>query len=816
MDRDGHEDAAGWDVLPPVCAIGAGAGGLRALRDLFADLPGDLGLAYLVLLNLPPEDRERLAGILARCTPMPIAAVSGAVRLRPDRIHLLPPDRRMLIEGDRLSVEPFDEPGGERAPVDTFFRSLAAGRGDGLAVVLSGAVPDGAVGARAIKQGAGIVLVQEVGEAECASMPRAAITSGASDFVLPMAEMADRIARVAAGKAATARGDRAAALPILGRILARLHARTNHDLSGYDQATMLRRVRRRQELADVADLGAYEALVRGSDAEARALFTDLLIPVTAFFRDPAAFAALGETVVPGVVEGRHPTDGVRAWVVGCATGEEAYSVAMLFLEEADRRGVSFPLQVFATDIDVAALATARDGRYPRTIEADVRQERLERFFLAEGMHYRVGKRLRDAVLFAEHSVVRDPPFMRMDMDSCRNVLGMMGPELRRRAVTRMHDALRPDGYLFLGMEDEPDPELFAAVRPGSPIYFARSSAARYPAEVVALPRADRPAPVGDDQGAEAGALDAAWRAAAPASIVVDEDRRVLLLSDTAGRYLRPSGGPFPDELTNLARPELRGGLTVALHRALAEGEPSVTAPRAVEIDGRRLRVAVHARPMPDGAEGAPARALVMFLDGGPLAADEDEDEASDEMRDLREQLRISQGRLALCRSEREAAMRDLREARGEHRSLEEEHRSAKGELEACRAERRSAQEELRAVLGEVGTLRREFDQAQADLDDLALGSGVEALFLDAELRPRRLAPSGPDAATARFLDDLQRDPAWAEVEADAGRVLRGLAPLEREVRLSDGRLAALRMRLHRAPELRIVGVVICLAAAVGR
>ena len=740
----------GQGTSATVCAIGASAAGEAALHALVATLPADLGLAYVVLCAA--VDAEELAGRLASGAGMPVVSLGGAGRLERDRIHLAPPDRRLAIEGDAVTTLPHAEPRQGRAPIDMLFRVVAAAREDGLAVLLSGPEADGAVGLRAIREGAGVTLVQSPSEAEFATMPRAAIAMGAADVVLPVGEMGARIAALVRAEAAVAASDAGGATGALGRILDQLHVRAGHDFSGYDEALMMLRVRRRAQIAGQPDLGAYEAFLRGQAPEARALFSDLLIPMTTFFRDPRAFEALAEAAIPTIVEERHRGHGVRAWVAGCSTGEEAYSLAMLFLEEADRRGVSFPLQIFATDVDAGALATARDGRYPGAIEADVSQERLQRFFVREAAHWRIGKRLRDSVLFAEHSLLTDPPFTRMDLDSCRNVLKLFGPAMRTEALRRVHYALRPDGHLFLGAGEAADPELFAALRGEASLYVAQPLAVRLAAEVIEMPRPARGGPAPPGAAGAATLRPEAWEAVAPPSIVVDEERRVLRLSETAGRYLRPSGGPFPHDLTRLARPELRGDLLTALHRALAEGRSSVTAPQAVAMGGERRRVGLHVRPL---AEEEPARALVMFLDGGALGSDDGE-EVSAEVADLREQRHLLQGRLALCQAEREAAAdrqgaleEELGSARQEHQSTLEEHQSTLGELEACRAERESDRQELKAVSSKLRSTEEASLRGRSALEELAAAAGVGAMILDADLRPATVVPSPDRGARGR-------------------------------------------------------------------
>ena len=615
------------EEIVPVCAIGASAGGIPALGRLFSTLRPDLGLAYVVIADVPPDRPAGLAGILAARTPMAVRTVADPAPIEPDTVYVVPPGRELVIEAGRVAARPVEKTRGLRVPIDVFFRSAASAVGDGLAIILGGLGTDGSLGVRAIKEAGGVVLVQSPEEAEDGEMPRSAIATGAADLVLPVRAIAERIAAVAEAKRAAppidadADADAATAAAALRRIGSRMRARTGHDVASYDAATVARRIGRRMQVAGHADLAAYEDHLRASPEETQALFTDLLNPATMFFRDPAAFEALGRAAIRAIVERHDAEEGLRAWVVGCATGEEAYSVAMLLLEEQDRQARSFPLQIFATDLDAAALETAREGRYPRSIEADVPEERLERFFAGTPASYHVGGRLREAVLFANHSVARDPPFTRMDLVSCRNVLSAMGLPLRKQVLSRLHQALKPGGHLFLGATEstEPRPDLFAPVAPAEGIHAARPLSVSQKGQLVrlstqapdrALGAARAPSRLEGAPSPERLHASILEGSALP-SVLVDEERRVLHLSTAAGRFMRPSAGPLPTELPGLVRPELRAGLADALHRALAENLPTLTHPAAVEIDGERRRVALHVAPTTG------PWALVAFLDGGP-------------------------------------------------------------------------------------------------------------------------------------------------------------------------------------------------------
>ena len=416
----------------PVCGIGASAGGVEALQQFFRVLPSDLGLAYIVVMHLAPDRHSDLPAIISRWTTMPVVQVADDDRkpLASDHVYVIAPDRQLEITDSSIASAPFEQRGGQRTAIDLFFRSLAAMHGDGFAVVLSGSGSDGAIGAKAVKERGGLVLVQDPHQAAHSGMPRAAIDMGVADVVLPIDDLVARLSAlvrnrqqivpvVRAAETAPISGDEDAALK---KVLDVLRARTGHDFSGYKRSVLLRRVSRRMQLTDQLTIASYLKLVRANTSEVQALFDDLLISVTTFFREPEVWSAVQNAVIAPLVAQATPDEQLRVWVPACATGEEAYTIAMLFHEEFDRQNVSPDLVIFSSDVDENALAVAREGLYPRVISADVSDERLERFFRSEGDHYRIIRALRDDVVFAAHSLLRDPPFSRLHLISCRNVL----------------------------------------------------------------------------------------------------------------------------------------------------------------------------------------------------------------------------------------------------------------------------------------------------------------------------------------------------------------------------------------------------------
>ncbi|MBO0733689.1 MAG: chemotaxis protein, partial [Methylocapsa sp.] len=460
---------------PVIVGIGASAGGVHALQAFFEALPVDTGAAFVVVVHLDPGSHSQLSSILATRTRMPVVQVEGTQELRANHVYVIAPARRLHISDREISSEEYDEPRGRRAPIDLFFRSLAEQHTDGFAVILTGAGSDGAVGVRAVKEAGGIILVQDPSEADYPSMPRAAIETGIADFILPVHELGTCLAELLHKKDSIPDLDEGNFdEDMVRRILAHERVRTGHDFSKYKRSTILRRIARRMQITKTDDLSGYYNFLRENNEEADALLGDLLISVTTFFRDGDAFDSLKDNVIPRLFEGKEPSEPIRVWVAGCATGEEAYSLGILLLEEASRHDIRPPLQLFGSDLDTKALAIARDGIYPAAIEADVNEERLRRFFAREGDRYRVRREVRDTVVFAVHDLLKDPPFSRIDLISCRNVLIYLDRELQQQICSTFHYSLNPYGYLLLGSAEtaESPPGLFRMTDRKARIYQA--------------------------------------------------------------------------------------------------------------------------------------------------------------------------------------------------------------------------------------------------------------------------------------------------------------------------------------------------------
>jgi two-component system CheB/CheR fusion protein len=818
------------DTTQPVqvstVAIGSSAGGVAALQNLFQRMPTDLGLAFVVVAHLEPSHPSELVPILQRRTTMRVHQVDKKMPLQADCVYVIAPDRRLVITDGDISSLPFDEPRGRRAPIDLFFRSLAEQHGDGFAIVLTGAGSDGVIGIKAIKEAGGLILVQDPKDAEYSSMPRNAIATGVADVVAPVDELPGKLAELARQRhrmlAQNAHDDENGSLR---RILAFLRARTGHDFSQYKRPTIMRRLARRMQLNRQDHIKDYAVFLRENAEEIPALFADLLISVTTFFRDPSAFEALAERVIPQFFGEDRDGEPIRVWVTGCATGEEAYSIAIILLEEAARRDFRPEIQIFATDLDAGALAAAREGRFPTAIEADVSEDRLRRFFSREGDHYRVRKEVRDLVVFAAHSMLKDPPFSRLDLVSCRNLLIYLERDLQNQLLSTLRYALKADCFLFLGSAETADgaPGLFRAIDREHRIYQALPQSDR---AVPMLPRMsmaptiETPPRVSSAQAQSGQRYGAAHRealeTAAPPSILVDEDQRILHLSETAGRYLAPSAGPLTTAITQLARPELRLDIRSGLHRALEHNELSLSLPIPVQFNGAAHRVFVQVKPAPPTDDGR-RRALVMFFEGGIVdaltAVPESVPKNDAVMAQMQEELQLTRDRLRASREEYEAANEELRAANEELQSINEEYRSTAEELETSKEELQSMNEELQTLNSELKMKLEGVSRAHSDLQNLMAATEVGTLFLDTGLRIKRFTPSIGDLFSVtprdetRSITDFTHRLRYSELEADARAVLKNLTAVEREVESVDGRWFLMRIRPYRTLDDRIDGVV---------
>jgi two-component system, chemotaxis family, CheB/CheR fusion protein len=614
----------------------------------------------------------------------------------------------------------------------------------------------------------------------------------------------------------------------LRRVLAHLHARAGHDLSKYKRATVLRRIARRMQLVRAEDLTEYYEVMRDSPAEAQALLNDLLISVTTFFRDGEAFEKLAQDVLPELFKDKAADETVRVWVPGCATGEEAYALAILLLEEAARQKTRRqPIQIFGSDLDARALASAREGRFPLSIETDISEERLRRFFVRDGDHYRVRQDVRDPVLFAVHDPLKDPPFSHVDLISCRNVMIYLDRESQERVCRTFHYALNPGGYLFLGSSETGDnpPGLFRTIDGTARIYQSTAvpgdkprllrrllGPVRLREPLGQLGRAASPTVALGEAAIHRRALEQV----APPSMLVDESHRVVHLSEHAGRFVMPSGGPLSGDAVDLVRPELRFELRSALYRAFEQALPTLSVPVFVPFNGSRHRVHLMVKPVQDSGSDRRA-AVVMFVEGEEVdetGAPAERPAGNETVRRLTQELELTQARLRAMREESGAANEELRTANEELQSINEEYRSTSEELETSKEELQSINEELQTVNGELKLKLEAISRAHSDLQNLIAATDFGTLFLDSGLRIKRFTDrvtelfSITQADEGRPITDFAHQLQYDDLAKDVRAALAGLIPIRREVRSFSGRWYDMRIRPYRALDDRIDGVVV--------
>ncbi|AVS81653.1 histidine kinase [Paracidovorax avenae] len=842
----------------PVVGLGGSAGAIQALRDFFAAMPASPGMAFVVVLHLSPDHESMLAELLQRATKLRVLQVTGAVTMEVDTVYVVPPRKILEVHDGAIALAPLPPDRQQHVAVDLLFRTLADSHGTrATAIVLSGADGDGAIGIKRIKERGGLTIAQDPGEAYASGMPGSAIATGMIDWVLPAAQMAARVMeyhRMAprlhlapphGTEPPASGGDAADDEAALREVLALLRHRTGRDFGDYKRATVVRRVGRRMQVNGIGTMSGYLDCLRTRPGESGALLQDLLISVTNFFRDPVAFAAL-ESHLPQLFQGKTGADTLRVWVAGCATGEEAYSIAMLLAEYARTLDTAPVLQIFATDLDDAAIRAARDGFYPAAIESDVSAERLRRFFVRERGGYRVRRELRESVLFAVHDLLRDSPFSRLDLISCRNLLIYLNREAQHRVLDTFHFALLPGKLLFLGSAESVDdgdtrfsvidklhrlyghqtsahPDL---LRPGGLAPAAAALHAQHAAHQGPVVHAGAMVPYFADTerppAQAAGEKALPWgevhlrllEQLAPPSILVDGEQNILHMSPSAGRFLVFHGGEPSRNLMRLIHPALRIELRAALYRAGRTGQPMRLAATPVDAAGGRVRVAPEVRPVPELGPGL-SLVLLQMLPELPavhhLAAEVPQDTAAEQ---LDRELELLNAQLRSTIEQYEASTEELRASNEELQAMNEELRSATEELETNREELQSINEELTTVNHELKSKVDELGHANSDMQNLMDATAIATVFLDRDLRITRFTPSAVTlfnliaTDVGRPLSHLRTQLQYPELSEDARRVLERLALVEREVGASDGNWYLVRMLPYRTLDDRIAGVVL--------
>ena len=817
-----------------VVGLGASAGGIQALKEFFSKVPGDSGIAYVVILHMSPEHESKLAQILQVTSAIPVKQVERRIKVMPDNVYVIPPNQNLSMSDGHLELTHMIGVEERRSPVDLFFRTLAdTNDSRAVSVILSGTGANGSMGLKRIKESGGVAFAQDPNEAEYNDMPRNAIATGLVDYVLPVAEIPGKILSYKDHRGSiqlpSLTDIKATDEQALRDVFTQLRMRTGHDFSNYKRATMLRRIERRLGIKELSGLPDYAEYMRANRDEGQALLKDLLISVTNFFRDSKSIEAVAKKILPAIFARKTENDHVRVWVAGCATGEEAYSLAMILNEVSSHLQKDVPIQLFGTDLDAEAISIAREGFYSEAEVADVSPERLQRFFLRGHDGYRVRRELREQVLFTVHNVIKDPPFSHLDLISCRNLLIYLNRSAQNRVLEVMHFALNPTGYLFLGASEsvEGEGDLFAPVDKEHHIFQSRPvpSRAVFPVPDISFKPQPLP-PINKERTPQEmraverlSYVDLHQRLLeqfGPPSVVVNEDYDIVHVSDSAGRYLKVTGGEPTNNLLKLIRPELRLELRTALYHAIQKRSETETTDLSVQVDGGssvNLRVTV--RPVLREQDPTQGFLLVLFQETGTEPLRKPAVVVSEPVtRQLEDELINVKSQLRATVEQYEIQQEELRASNEELQAMNEELRSSAEELETSKEELQSVNEELTTVNQELKIKIEELSQANNDFTNLMNSTDIGTIFLDRGLRVKLFTPRARDAFNliasdvGRPLLDITNKLNYDSLVVDIERVMKTLHRVETIAESVDGRWYTVRILPYRTNQDRIDGVVL--------
>jgi len=810
------------------------------LEHFLSRVPRDSGLAFVIVQHLDPTRKGIMHELLQRTTSMEVMQVKDRTKVQPDCVYVIPPNKDMsILHGVLHLLEPAS-PRGLRLPIDFFLRSLAQDQRErSIGVILSGMGSDGTLGLRAIKEKAGVVLVQDPATAKFDGMPRSAIDAGLADIVAPVDDMPGRILAylqrtplVHTPEPALEEKTQSA----LDKAIILLRTHTSHDFSLYKKNTFYRRIERRMGIHQIDKIADYVRYLQKNSQELDLLFKELLIGVTSFFRDPAAWEELRKKILPALLARRTAGQVLRAWVPGCSTGEEAYSLAMVVKEAMDKiKGAKrMTLQIFATDLDKDAIDKARQGIYPENISADVAPERMSRFFTNEEHGFRVNTEIREMVVFATQSLIMDPPFTKLDILSCRNLLIYLDPEMQKKLIPLFHYSLRPGGILFLGSAETVGTftDLFAplnnklrifrrtesALR-SEPIEFPSSFASPLPDGTVA-----RPAPK-PHLTLQRLAEQLVLERFAPPAVLVNDKGNILYVSGRTGKYLEPAAGKANWNIFAMAREGLRNELTNAFHKAL-EQEASVVV-RGLEVGSNggkhHVEIAIQRLEPPEPLRGL---VIIVFSDvATPLETKAPTRRGkagktparSARLEELERKYHQARIEAQTIREEMQTSQEELRSTNEEQQSTNEELQSTNEELTTSKEEMQSLNEELQTVNSELQVKVDELSRTNNDMKNLLNSTDIATLFLDNDLNVRRFTTQATKiiklipSDIGRPITDLASDLLYPELTGDAREVLRKLGFVEKSINARDGRWFTVRIMPYRTLDDRIDGLVITFA-----
>lgn len=832
---------AGKKAPPPprlIVGIGASAGGLEAFTTFFANMPADSGMAFVLVQHLDPHHKSMLVDLLGRHTEMKVIEATDSLRVAANRIFIIPPNATLTITDGALRVSKPAPPREHRRPIDTFFASLAEDqREHAVCIVLSGTGSDGTQGLRKVKEHGGLSLAQGDADATALSgMPQSAAATGLVDHIIPVAEMPallmdyqQHLHKVAPQK--DVGGNRRDMSAHLAAICALLRTGTGHDFSQYKHDTLLRRIQRRMQVLRIDTVPTFIERLRKEPRQVDLLFREFLIGVTQFFRDPHAFDALQTSVIPKLLEHKGAGEPIRIWVPACATGEEVYSIAILVRESMERHGAALKVQIFGTDIDDAAVAIARAARYSKM--EGVSRERIERWFAEDGEEYCPVREVREMCIFSTHSVVKDPPFSKLDLISCRNLLIYLKTGLQDRLLQTFHYALRPGGYLCLGQSESitRNTKLFATLDKKQRVFQRGETSAAAPDFLTAAPAvAAKPGPpstrthlrVQDPIEADVRRVMERY---SPAYVVIDRQHDILRFSGgDVGRYLEPSPGTASLNLFGIVRKALRPAVRSAVQRAQKTAETVTTENTTIRIEGKSRSVKLIVEPIVSerGADGRGAEAgrwVVAFQETVAAATGKDAKTPAGalhpDMQALEQELQTTKTQLRASIDELETANEEMKSANEEYQSVNEELQSSNEELETAKEEMQSVNEELQTINAEMIGKNEMLTRLNSDLKNLLESTQIATIFLDNELHIKNFTPAMTDLFHLRDSDrgrpitEIVTRMHYADLRRDVVKVLRTLAVIEHEVRIAENETVfIMRIRPYRSVDNVIDGVVI--------
>ncbi|WP_373542715.1 chemotaxis protein CheB [Chamaesiphon sp.] len=827
----------------PIVGIGASAGGLEAFRQLLSHLPTDTGMAFVLIQHLDPKQKSLLREILARETAMPVVEVLNDMAVEPNCVYVIPPNTKMAIERGLLKLTPREKSRAMVMPVDTFFLSLAADLGNkAIAVVLSGGDGDGSQGLEAVKAAGGITFAQNEDSAQVSSMPNTAVATGHVDFILLPQEIAAELANISRHPYIASPTPANAEVLVEGEtamqvIFSLIRAATRVNFTQYKHATLKRRILRRMVLYKLENIDDYVTYLRGHSAEVQALYEDMLIHVTSFFRDPIAFEALKTKVFPNIAK-KGADVPIRIWVAGCSTGEEAYSIAICLLEYLENQPIKPPIQIYATDISDRAIDTARAGFYKYSAVADVSSERLQRCFVPADGGYRIGKSIREICVFARQNICSDPPFSKLDLISCRNVLIYLGAALQKKILPTFHYGLKPTGFLLLGTSETTgdSSDLFTAVDKKQKIYARKLAPARLSIDLIAhdahASELVNPTPSDDPAWSDFDLQKEADRIVlerfAPVGVVIDNDLEILHFRGQTSLYLEPAPGRASHNLLKMAK----DGLKLELRTAIYQAKQQNLAVRKDDVqitDGDRVQQ-INFEVIPLKARGMEERYFLVLFQAAtpttipqptgliltPSATPTSQLPSEPEIARLNQELASTKEYLRTIIEEQEATNQDLRAANEEILSSNEEFQSSNEELETAKEEIQATNEELNTINDELQRRNHELTEVSNDLENLISSTNIPILMLGSDLCIRRFTPLAQTILhliptdVGRPLWDINHALNVTDLESQIREVINTLKTTEQEVQDRDGHWYDLRIRPYRTLDHKIDGAMVIL------